>query len=225
VPALAERLLRPLAAAAVVACALFLAGLHVDAMALRLAGKPWIHLALLAWILARGDGAYARRVAAAIAVCMAADFLLELRGSMFLVGMVVFLVAQLTLASAFLLRTRALQPLAALPVAAALGVAFAVISPGLGAMRVPVTAYMAAIGTMMWRAAACVTADVARAGATERLAMAGALVFGLSDTMIAIDRFHAPFAGARWMIILTYWAALVLLAASAVRRDTAPPRS
>lgn len=229
-PAFAERLLLPLTVAAAVACGLFLAGLHVDSMALRLAGKPWIHLALLAWILARddgarGNGAYARRVAAAIAVCMAADFILELRGAMFLVGTVVFLVAQLALASAFVLRTRTLQPLAALPVAAALGVAFAVISPGLGAMRIPVTAYMVAIGTMMWRAVACVTADVARAGATERLAMVGALVFGLSDTLIAIDRFHAPFAGARWAIILTYWAALVLLAASAVRSQGAPSRS
>lgn len=222
---LAERSLRPLAAAAVVACLVFLAGLHFDSMAMRLPAKPWIHLALLAWILSRRPDEYAKRIAAGIAVCMVADAILELRGSMFLVGMVVFLVAQLTLASAFLLRTRALQPLAALPVGAALAAAFSVIAPGLGPMQVPVTAYMTAIGTMMWRAVACVTVDRAGGGAAERLAMAGALVFGLSDTMIALDRFHSPFAGARYAIILTYWAALALLAASAVRSGEAPARS
>lgn len=216
---LARRSLRPLAVAAVLACGTFLAGLHFDSMALRLPAKPWIHAALVAWILARGAGAYAQRIAAALAVCIVADAILELRGAMFLVGMLVFLAGQLTLASAFAMRTRSPQPLAALPVASALGGAFALIAPGLGGMLLPVTAYMAAIGTMMWRALAVVTVDPAGADRSAKLAAAGALVFGVSDTMIALDRFHAPFAGARYAIILTYWAALVLLAASAV---TAP---
>ena len=220
---LTRRSLGPLAAATAVACPAFLYGLHVDALAIRVPAKPWIHLLLVGWILAAGTGdrggaglAYARRVATAIAVCMVADVVLEFRGPMFLAGMGIFLAAQLTLASAFAMRTRSPQPLAAVTVTAALGAAFATISPGLGAMRLPVMAYMTAIGTMMWRALAGVTVDVRGCGASARLAAMGALVFGVSDTMIALDRFHAPFAGARYLIILTYWAALALLAGSAV---------
>lgn len=90
-------------------------------------------------------------------------------------------------------------------------------------------AYMTAIGTMLWRAAAwlaagCATQGVATvspsggvdvAGAA-RLALIGAIVFAISDTVIALDRFHAPVPGARYFIIVTYWAALALIAASAV---------
>jgi alkenylglycerophosphocholine/alkenylglycerophosphoethanolamine hydrolase len=43
----------------------------------------------------------------------------------------------------------------------------------------------------------------------------GAVLFGLSDTLIAIDRFHAPFPGARYAIILLYWAGQAGIAASA----------
>lgn len=214
---MAERVLPWLVVVAAVACAVFLAGLHFDRMVLRLAGKPWIHLALVAWVLARPAGAYARRIAAAIAVCMVADAVLELRGAMFVVGMAIFLVGQLTLASAFVGRTRSPQLWAAAPVVAVLGTAFSGISAGLGPLRVPVTAYMLAIGTMMWRAAACVAVSPSRADASRWLALAGAAVFAASDTMIALDRFRAPLPGARYAIILTYWAALVLLAASAVR--------
>jgi alkenylglycerophosphocholine/alkenylglycerophosphoethanolamine hydrolase len=215
---LAERNLPFLVAIAAFACTLFLAGLHYDRLDLRLAGKPWIHLALVTWILARQPaGAYARRIALGIAVCMVADSVLELRGAMFVVGMGLFLAGQLTFAAAFAGRTRSLQLPAALPVVAVLGTAFAAISAGLGSLRVPVTAYMLAIGTMMWRAAACVSVSPAKADASRWLALAGAVVFAASDAMIALDRFRAPFPGARYAIILTYWIALVLLAASAVR--------
>jgi len=223
-----------LALATAVACPVFLYGLHIDSLWVRLPAKPWPHLVLLAWIFldraALRAGAYARRVAVAIALCMVADILLEFRQTGFLAGMAVFLCAQLTLASAFTMRCRELRLPAALPFVLWLGAAYAALSPGLAAMRLPVTAYMLGIGLMMWRAAVCVVADVSdgvdddRAvswllptSAASRLGLLGAVVFGVSDTMIAIDRFHAPFAGARVMIILTYWAALALLAASAVK--------
>jgi uncharacterized membrane protein YhhN len=63
---------------------------------------------------------------------------------------------------------------------------------------------MAAIVTMMWRAAA-------RPGPT---ALLGAMLFGASDTLIAFDRFHAPLPWARLPIILLYWAGQLLIALS-----------
>ena len=224
----AKRCLPALVVATAVACPVFLLGLYVDSIWVRLPAKPWPHLVLIAWVFAAASGAYATRIAAAIALCMVADILLEFRGAGFVYGMGVFLAAQLTFASAFTMQCRPWRPVLALPFVAWLGTAFAVISPGLGALRLPVMAYMAAIGLMLWRAAAWFAASRAAAAAgspsatsgvagAARLALAGAVVFGISDTLIALDRFHAPVPGARYLIILTYWAALALIAASAVR--------
>jgi alkenylglycerophosphocholine/alkenylglycerophosphoethanolamine hydrolase len=216
----ASRLLPFLVAASAVACPVFLAGLYVDSILVRLPAKPWIHLALVAWVLASATGAYARRVAAAILLCMVADVLLEFRQTAFVYGMGFFLMGQLVFASAFRMREQAARPLAALPFLAWLGAAFVTIEPGLGALRVPVIAYMAAIGAMMWRAAAWFAGSRGTGVASAALlAFAGAVVFGASDTVIALDRFHAPVVGARYLIILTYWGALSLIAASAVRLE------
>jgi alkenylglycerophosphocholine hydrolase len=217
----AAAILPVLVAATAVACPVFLFGLHVDSMIVRLPAKPWIHLALVAWILAATTGGYARRIAAAILLCMVADLLLEFRQSAFVYGMAVFLMGQLVFASAFRMREASARPLLALPFLVWLGAAFAAIEPGLGSLRVPVIVYMAAIGVMMWRAAAWFAASRAtgRDAVPAGLALAGAVVFGASDTVIALDRFDAPVAGARYVIILTYWAALALIAASAVRAD------
>lgn len=224
---LAARSLRFLVAAAAVACVVFLVGLYVDSFWLRLPAKPWPHLVLLAWLLAGEAGAYARRIAAAIALCMVADLLLEFRDTLFVHGMAVFLAAQLTFASAFTMRCRQWHVVAALPFVAWLVAGFARIAPGLGPLQLPVTVYMTAIGLMMWRAAAMAAGAFARGapsscGAEKParraavLALAGAIVFGASDTLIALERFHAPVACARYLVIVTYWAALALIAASAV---------
>lgn len=229
---LARRLLPALVVATAVACPVFLLGLYVDSIWVRLPAKPWPHLLLIAWLFSAATGAafsaYASRIAAAIALCMVADVLLEFRGAGFLYGMGVFLAAQLTFAVAFTMHERSWRPALALPFIVWLGAAFAVIAPGLDAMLVPVMAYMAAIGTMLWRAAAwfaasrenpsevAVSPSPGIAGAAT-LALVGAVVFAISDTVIALDRFHAPVPAARYFIILTYWAALWLIAASAVR--------
>jgi len=57
----------------------------------------------------------------------------------------------------------------------------------------------------MWRAAA----RVGHSGRSRRdgwLALLGAILFGMSDTLIGLDRFHAPIPGVRYPIILLYWA-------------------
>jgi alkenylglycerophosphocholine hydrolase len=221
----AARALPFLLAATAFACPVFLLGLYFDSIIVRLPAKPWPHLALLAWILAMPKetgnlrGTYAARIAAGIALCMVADVLLEFRQTGFLYGMGVFLLGQLTFASAFRMKDAAMRPEAAVVFVLWLGAAFTVIAPGLGTLRFPVMAYMAAIGVMMWRAAAWFVASRTSGSVpvAATLALAGAVIFGVSDTVIALDRFHAPVPAARYIIILTYWAALWLIAASAVR--------
>ena len=48
-------------------------------------------------------------------------------------------------------------------------------------------------------------------------ALAGALLFAVSDTLIAVDRFAEPFAGARYLIILLYWSGQIGITLSALR--------
>ena len=93
--------------------------------------------------------------------------------------------------------------------------AFVLLRPGLGPMALPVGVYVAVICTMMWRAAARVGSPGTPALAAL-LALAGAVAFGASDTLIAFDLFSAPIPGARWPIMILYWLGQCGIAASAV---------
>ena len=77
---------------------------------------------------------------------------------------------------------------------------------------------MLVIGVMVWREA-CVLLPNGPAWAV----IAGALLFAGSDSLIAINRFLAPFDAARMLILLSYWAALILLTVGTLR--ALPPRN
>ena len=106
-----------------------------------------------------------------------------------------------------------------MPFAVWLLAAFAWIRPGLGDMAIPVVVYM-----LRHRH------DVVAGGGAggdhpgAAAAVSGAILFGLSDTLIAIDRFRAPIPGAPYAIILLYWAGQAGIAASALPAARADPR-
>jgi uncharacterized membrane protein YhhN len=86
--------------------------------------------------------------------------------------------------------------------------------PGFGDLRPAFVAYAVAIGTMLWRAAA----RVGHRGAPrpgEWAALGGAILFALSDSLIALHRFHAPIPAANVPIMLLYWAGQLGIAWSA----------
>jgi alkenylglycerophosphocholine/alkenylglycerophosphoethanolamine hydrolase len=198
---------RGLAFVALVAAAGYLVGLWRDWPALRFAAKPVPVLCLLLWVLGQASDRYARLVAAGLALSAAGDVLLEFP-RLFVAGLGAFLCAHVSYIMAFLTVTRVLAPLRALPFAAWLGLVYSLLLPGLGGLAVPVTVYVTAIGIMMWRAAA----GLGSSGPPQRaewLALVGAILFGLSDTLIGLDRFHAPIPGVRYPIILLYWAGQV----------------
>jgi uncharacterized membrane protein YhhN len=205
---------RALLFVAAAAALAFLAGMAFDRPLLRLATKavPAACLALL--VASAGERRYARRVAAGLWLSALGDFLLEARPSFFLYGLLAFLLAHLAYIEAFFAASRRPALLRAIPFAAWGVTAFALLREGLGALAAPVAVYMTAIVTMMWRASA--------AGA---LALVGAVLFGASDTLIAIDRFNAPLPWAPVPIIVLYWAGQLLIALFAVARvhPTAPP--
>lgn len=203
-------------AVALVAVALFLYGLVLDDVALRMVSKPWPVLALLAALGAYGEpGRYRTWIMAGLGWCVLGDVLLELRTSkLFLAGMVAFLLGHVCYVGAFLKRSRALKLAEALPFVAWIGWALWTLWSGLDEMRVPVSLYTLAILVMMWRSVASVQGPAWWMWS----APLGALLFGFSDTLIALDRFHAPIEGARYPIILTYWAGQALIAASVPRQ-------
>lgn len=182
----------------------------------RVAAKPLPALCLALWAGTFGDR-YARFLTAGLVLSALGDLLLEGDG-LFLAGLAAFLLAHLAYVAAFWSETPALRPLRALPFLAYGVAAFAFLRPGLGAMAVPVAAYVTAICTMMWRAAARLGASP-RGTASGRAALLGAVLFAASDSLIALDRFHAPIAGVHYAIIVLYWAGQVGIASSAGRAE------
>lgn len=147
-------------------------------------------------------------VVAGLVMSLVADVLIE---SSFLAGLGTFLVAHVAYIAAFVARTGELRPLLLLPFLAWGVAVLARLWPGLGPMRGPVIVYAAVICTMMWRAAATVGLP---GGWT---ALAGALLFAASDTLLALDRFHRPLPHARVWVMTLYWSGQLLIAVSARR--------
>lgn len=166
-------------------------------------------LAVLVWTARRG--ALGALAAAGLLVSALADVAIE---RTFPGGIALFLLAHVLYVAAFVADERALRPWRALPFVLYAASMYAFLRPYLGALAAPVGAYVVAIASMMWRAAARV-----RGGeAAGRWALAGALAFGLSDSLVALHRFHTPLPGASLAIMLTYWAGQLGIALSAAGR-------
>jgi uncharacterized membrane protein YhhN len=82
------------------------------------------------------------------------------------------------------------------------------IGPSLGEMRVPVYAYAAAIGSMLW---AALNRYKKTSPKSFVLVTFGAFLFVFSDAMIAWNKFVGPFWNAGLLIMLTYIAAQTLI--------------
>lgn len=201
-----------LLAAGGVAAGAYLLGLAVGPEWMRLAAKPVPVLCLAAWVIRGARGRFPHFVGAGLLLSALADGLIE---ASFLAGLATFLVAHLAYTAAFVADERRLRAARAIPFAAFGAGMFFFLRPSLGEMAVPVGVYVAAIGTMMWRAAARVGDSTAARSAWA--ALAGAILFAASDTLIALDRFHAPIGGVRYAIVLLYWAGQAGIASSAAR--------
>lgn len=212
-------------ALALAAAALFALGALLGVHLLRLASKPWPVVLLAAWVWREAPAdRYRSAMIAGLACSLAGDMFLEASPrSLFLPGLVSFLVAHVFYVLAYLHDTRALEPLRALPAYAYGAILVALLWPGLGPMTIPVAVYAGVICTMLYRAAA----RVGRVEATSaRLALVGAVTFAASDSLIAIGRFGGHLVEETWRtstpwrlaIMTTYWLGQWAIAASAVTR-------
>lgn len=201
---------------ALLAALAYLVGLAFGLDGLCLVTKPLPVLGLLVAVLRRGQGTYARALAVGLGLSALGDVLLELPQG-FLPGLAAFLTAHLAYVGAFLSVTRRLHAWRALPFVAHAALLLGALWPALGALRLPVLAYASAIASMQWRAAACI-GSTPRGRRAEWLALAGAVTFALSDSLLGLDRFRAPLGPARVAVILLYWLGQYGLAVSAWSR-------
>lgn len=175
--------------------------------------KPLLMPALLLWYwVSAGKGQRSVWVLAALVFSCAGDTLLlfQYEPRFFIFGLVAFLIGHLFYVFAYrqhqhedtadaLANVRKLRM--AFPVLLA-GIGFVVVLyPGLGQMRIPVIVYATVIQVMV------ITA-IFRWGRTTTASflsvVTGALLFMVSDSMIAINKFFAAFEYAGVLIMLTY---------------------
>lgn len=143
------------------------------------------------------------------------DALLEPRSpSLFLPGLVTFLLGHLAYVAGFTREVPKLEALRILPSLLIVGGVLALVLPALEEPRLPIILYALTIGAFAWRAAARV-GHVADGPAW--FGVAGALLFVASDTLLSVNRFVAPFDFAIPCILVTYWSAQAFIALSVAR--------
>ena len=208
-----------------------LIGLSATAAAVYLVTQPWqpfpasaglkgmamAPLAVLSFLLARTYGRSFVYLGIAQALSCAGDELLDLNPSYFTLGLAAFLLSHIEYATVWLLyrprpfRTTAGRTWLALGVlvyAAALGIW---LTPGIGDLSGPVVLYMAAITIMV------VSACISRFPIGVAL---GAILFLVSDSVLATNKFKFPVPGHDFLIWPTYYAGQLLMALTTVRALT-----
>jgi uncharacterized membrane protein YhhN len=179
--------------------------------------KPLATTLILVLALATGDDdrGYTALIVIGLAWSLAGDIFLMLPGDRFILGLVSFLIAHLAYIAAFVRAAdRPLTGTSILPLIPLLAygfVVFAILRPHLGPLLVPVLAYMLVILAMGWRAI-----EYARQEPTAGplAAALGALLFVVSDSALALNRFARPFRAAQALVLGTYFAAQWLIALS-----------
>lgn len=158
---------------------------------------------------------YRTLISAGLILSLAGDVFLMLPGDRFVPGLASFLVAHLLYITGFWSTGGGLRDVTVAAVVAAIAAAMlAYLWPGLGAMRVPVIAYVTVIATMAWQA-------LARwrhvGGEAAALAAGGAVTFLVSDSALAIRRFRMEFPLATVVVLGTYWLAQWCIARSVAK--------
>lgn len=138
------------------------------------------------------------------------DALLDLSPGMFVAGLVAFLCGHVAYLVHFNRAARApLNPRWTLALLVYAVTFTAWLWPGLGAMRVPVALYVGAI-TAMAASSARISWTVAGA----------AVLFLVSDSLLAANRFRTPVPLRDWLVWITYYLAQLGIAVGSMRRPT-----
>jgi len=172
-------------------------------------------LVLLIPFLAKGvHSTFRRLLILALCFCLLGDVLL-LKEDYFVFGLDSFLIAHLVFAKAFLGLQGFQKNIASAMVLLAIGIGlYTWLYPDLGALKYPVAAYVLVILFMAWQGIGLYIHKKTKGYGFIAL---GVGFFLFSDSMIAGDKFKAPFELSGVVILSTYWLAITLIANSAYR--------
>ncbi|MBU1283769.1 MAG: lysoplasmalogenase [Gammaproteobacteria bacterium] len=202
--------------------AVFLFARLSDLSELGLLSKGIPVIALLLWLRNAPNGQYRRWLSIGLLCSLAGDILLDWPADLFVFGLGAFLLAHLAYLRAYLSDCKQPAWLALLLAFAIGGTMFATLaSANLGPLLIPVACYALAISAMLWRALARLGQPGLDTTSTRQAAI-GAALFVLSDSLIGINRFVAPFEAAPMAIMLSYWLGQWGIAASAFKHPRNP---
>lgn len=186
--------------------------------------KPGVMVALLIWIVLNGglsDGLVWFTLG--LAFSMAGDIFLMLPRERFIAGLISFLLAHLMYTAGFNLAPPALNlPAAIVAVLIAFtwfriyrAIAAGLQASGNEALKIPVLAYSLVISVMLLSALLTLTGETWQP-APALLVSGGALLFFISDTLLAWNKFVTPLRYGRLVVILTYHLGQIMITLGAV---------
>ena len=140
------------------------------------------------------------------------DIFLMLPSDRFISGLISFLIAHLFYISAFTgVSGWHLNWVYFIPVFLYTVFLLKAILPGAGSKRIPVIIYATVLSVFLWQAVGRLDFSLSQSAA---LAFSGAVLFVLSDSILAYTRFAKKFRFSQELKMITYWSAQVLIAAS-----------
>ncbi len=140
------------------------------------------------------------------------DIFLMLPSDRFISGLIGFLIAHLFYISAFSgVFGWHLNLIYFIPVFLYTAFLLKAILPGAGSKKIPVIIYAAVLSVFLWQAAGRFDFSLSRSAA---LAFFGAVLFVISDSILAYTRFTKKFLFSQELKMTAYWAAQILIAAS-----------
>jgi uncharacterized membrane protein YhhN len=168
------------------------------------------------------SAAYRRYILIAMLFCLLGDILLMVPRDWFVPGLISFLLAHGLFIAAFSTDVRFPARIGPWLLCLAIGACMlALLWPGMApALHAPVVIYVGVLATMAGQAlgrAIWLRAHGDARATSARYAAAGALMFMLSDSLLAWDRFRFTLPWAALYILATYYAALWLIARSVDR--------
>ncbi|MEP0764732.1 MAG: lysoplasmalogenase [Chloroflexota bacterium] len=203
-----------LSVAAALCAALTIAAQYRQSKRLEYVCKPLATASILLIALLADDPLTARYqvlIVLGLTASLAGDVFLMLPDR-FLPGLISFLVAHLFYIAAFTLEGDGTAPLWYLAPFVLYGVLMLRwLWPHLGSLRGPVIVYMAVILLMAWQAA---NRWIETRQDGTLLALAGAYLFVMSDSALAVERFRGAWRSAPFWVLSTYFAAQWLIALS-----------
>lgn len=144
------------------------------------------------------------------------DIFLMLPDDRFLAGLVAFFIAHLFYIAGFLIDQGNVLWWIGLPVAGLAILAGLYLKNGFGELKIPASAYLVVISIMVWLAW---SRWLGEGGTGSLLAFCGAILFMISDLILAVNRFKVELKSARALDLLTYYTGQWFIALSVIGLD------